>query len=325
MEYKKYLPWQESQWQKLKAAFDLDRMPHAILLSGVSGLGKNWFARFIATYILCSDKKGDEPCLNCHSCRLLNADSHPDFKYIEPESPGKSILVDQIRNITSFFTMSSQLSGYKAAIISPADKMNRNASNSLLKTLEEPSSRSVIILVTDNPSSLPATIRSRCQVIDFKIPEKQSAIEWLKKEYPENGEDSIELSLRLASGRPFIAEEYFNEEYTQNRKENFNLFCQIVSKRASPIQVAEKWSKADIHQVAKWIASWVSDMILLKQAGAEARISNIDLIDQLKQISSGMELKKAYKFLDKVNEVPRLVDRQINSQLLIEDLLLSLT
>ncbi len=322
MKFDGYLPWQQSQWQNIINCISTEKMPHAIMLSGVSGIGKIDFARFLAAYLLCSKKLNGDMCGVCHNCKLLKSDTHPDFKFVQPESEGKAIRVDQIRELATFFTMSSQLSGYKAAIIYPADKMNRNAANSLLKTLEEPSSRSVMILVTERPASLPATVRSRCQVIDFAIPDKEQALTWLSDNSEVLDKSRLELALRLAAGKPFEAINFLNEENMQLRVQEFSNIERIVAGKLSPMALAEKWSKANNKVLLEWLSSWVNDMILIKQAADSDYLINQDIYERISRLSAIISLKRLYEILDSINDAARFIDRQANLQLLFENMLL---
>ena len=146
-------------------------MPHAVLLTGPEGTGKGHFAAIIANSLLCSKPSVDRfACGECQSCQLLAANTHPDFYRITLESnadgkPAKDIKVEQIRQLIQSLAQTSQLGGIKLAIIDPAERMNRNAANSLLKTLEEPTADTLLILLAAQPSRLLPTVRSRCQTI----------------------------------------------------------------------------------------------------------------------------------------------------------------
>ncbi|MDX1655478.1 MAG: DNA polymerase III subunit delta', partial [Candidatus Competibacteraceae bacterium] len=172
------LPWHQPHWQRLAAGVEAGRLPHALLLSGPSGLGKMLFARQLTQSLLCRQPGENLTfCGKCRGCRLLAAGSHPDITRVEPEEPGKPIKVDRVRQLCAFLGQTAR--GYKVALLSPAEAMNPSAANALLKTLEEPPPGSLLLLVTAFPARLPATIRSRCQILAFTPPLRTQALEWL--------------------------------------------------------------------------------------------------------------------------------------------------
>lgn len=174
-------PWQKAQWRQLWQRHRNGQLPHALLLHGPEGIGKEDFAHLAANSLLCEQtSESGQACGECKSCQLLASDNHPDFVSLQPEETGKAIKVDQIRELIQLMTLSPHFSGYRTVLISPAEQMNMAAANSLLKTLEEPQENTVIILVTSQLSRLPATIRSRCQMLRFAMPDKTLALSWLE-------------------------------------------------------------------------------------------------------------------------------------------------
>ena len=172
------LPWHRPQWQRVERGVREGRVPHALLLRGAAGNGKAGFAVRLAAVLLC--RSDNPPCGACESCRLCAAGSHPDrFDVTIPEDR-REIVVDQIRDLVHSVSLTARLGGYKAVIVNPAEQMNRHAANTLLKTLEEPPGATVFILVSSNPALLLATIRSRCQMIDFPVADRETALKWLR-------------------------------------------------------------------------------------------------------------------------------------------------
>ena len=147
-------PWQKNQWQRLLSQHRQERLPHALLLTGAAGLGKETFARQFAQFLLCK-AAGESVCGQCAGCSLILANNHPDLLMIAPEESGKNIKVDQIRDMSATLNQTAQRAGYQVAIISPAEALNRAAANALLKTLEEPSGRVLLLLVSHQPGALP--------------------------------------------------------------------------------------------------------------------------------------------------------------------------
>lgn len=196
------LPWQGSQWAGLVALADSGRLPHALLLAGPSGTGKTAFAARLAELVLCAES-GAQPCGTCRHCRLAAAGSHPDLMNVRPEEPGKAILIDAVRTLRDFCTARPHQGGWRVALIEPAEALTHSAANALLKTLEEPGTQTLLLMIAHQPGHLPATIRSRCRLLRFPEPDRQTALTWLREQLPER--QDVEQLLHHAGGRPLRA------------------------------------------------------------------------------------------------------------------------
>jgi DNA polymerase-3 subunit delta' len=247
--------------------------------------------------------------------------THPDFKLVEPVSEGKIIAIDQIRELSEFMGLKSHYGLGQVAIIHPAEKMNKFAANSLLKTLEEPTSASLIILVTSQPSALLPTIRSRCQKIPFPQPPANITLKWLKANATTSDEDNIEAMLNLADGGPLVALDYLSNNTQTLVEELLTSFVNLTLGRADPVTVAKIWSETDVASLIKWLIMWTSHMIRLKN-GAQPPDSYSVGESSLKKLAAAVDLTALFRFLDKLIEARRLVDSQANVQLLLEDMLI---
>lgn len=169
-------PWQSEQWKQLQHAKSSDRLPHALLLTGVARTEKAAFAEAFARSLLCQQPNVSAlgNACDCHSCHLMQGRSHPDALWVEPEKQGQAIKVDQVREINDFIHQTGLSTMSRVVLINPADAMNMNAANALLKTLEEPSQHACLILVCEHPGQLPATVLSRCQRVHFIRREKMT-------------------------------------------------------------------------------------------------------------------------------------------------------
>lgn len=315
------LPWQMDQWQRLCDAKRRGRLPHALLLTGGVGLGKSHFAHLLAASLLCTDaQENGMPCGACKACRLVQADTHPDFTLITPEEPGKAIKIDLIRAFTQRGSLTSQSGGYKVIIIEPADALNPAAANSLLKTLEEPVDRTLMILVTANAGRLPATIRSRCQQYHFTPPSTAIATDWLNNRL-EGGAD-MALLLSLASGAPLLSLEYFQDGVLNERSQMIQELTAIFKKTGDPIDIAQRWSGLDQVGVIKWFSGWVIDLIRVKIASESAAIINIDQREHLQALSRKVDSRQLYALMDRLFEANRTQGAQLNTQMQLESLLL---
>src|SRR5690606_31515541 len=163
----------------LYARLQQHHLPHALMLRGPAGTGKAHFALALAQMLLCEKPLAQVACGRCKTCHLIKAGSHPDLLLVEPEEAGKAIKVDQVRHLVEFASRKAQFSGYRVVVICPAEAMNPNASNALLKSLEEPGEKTLLALVSHQVSGVLPTIRSRCQVVEFPVPPRAPALTWL--------------------------------------------------------------------------------------------------------------------------------------------------
>ncbi len=195
-------PWHAAQWRELDALLRAGTLPHALLLAGAPDLGKFHFARAFASLVLFAEPHGSA-CGRCRNCQLIAAGSHPDLVLIQPEEPGKAIRIDAIRELREFCAGRPHQGGWRVILIEPAEALNANAANALLKTLEEPGERTLLILVSHQPGRLAATVRSRCRLLRLPTPSIEQALPWLRTQLP--GETDAESLLVRAGRRPLRA------------------------------------------------------------------------------------------------------------------------
>lgn len=318
------LPWQTAQWQQLMSRRQQAKLPHAVLLGGPEGLGKHQFAKQFAKSLLCHENDANGiACGQCRACLLLKAGSHPDIKYIEPEEEGKAIKVDQVRALTRFTVLSAQFNqGYKVVLIGPAENMNRAAANSLLKTLEEPTDNTILILFSHAPQRLLATIRSRCQRLDFITPDFATATNWLNTQSLTNAQQWLEM----ADGAPLTALNLSNDEdeSIQSRyKSGLESLEDLQSRRKDPLSIAAQWQKKDSLRAIKWLTNWVMDIIRLAQGGQATTISCPSQRTRLCSFANQLDIDGLHRYLPHLYEASRLLGTtQANQQLLLEEILI---
>lgn len=235
--------WHAQAWRTLAQRAEHGSLPHAMLLGGAAGLGKRAFAEAFVRARLCERPRDGLACGSCRTCALLAAGTHPDrilvtFELNSEGKPRKEIVVEQIRDLSARLAMSSQLGGWQIAVIDPADAMNAAASNALLKTLEEPTAASLILLVADQPWRLPATIRSRCQRVDFALPAREEAQQWLDAQ----GIADAERALDAAGGNPGRALAFAQNSELQRRDSVAHDLAALARGRASAHAIAHAWS-----------------------------------------------------------------------------------
>lgn len=282
-------PWQEKQKQRLLEMQKQQRFPHALLLTGPEGIGLTQFSLTFAMQMLCLNEEQDHVCGKCQSCQLFLAGSHPDLLIIEPEEEGKQVKIDQIRELIEYVTLKSFSGHYKIAIIKAADAMNRATANALLKTLEEPPSQSMLFLLSHRPSSLPITIRSRCQKVAFEATYDVSAINWLKQQ-PIESNLSTDLLLSLASGGPLKAVKMVEEGQIQHRHTLLNDLKSLSTRHSDPVQIASNWQALGTENVFINLLRLIQDLIRLKLQKEAPNLVNVDLKEDLQDLVNSLDL-----------------------------------
>ena len=304
------LPWQHGQWQGMMERLRAAGLPHALLLCGPRGLGKKRFATHLVQTLLCeTGAEMGRACGQCRSCLLYAAGSHPDQRTVSPAEPGKAIGVDQVREVTRYLTHTAQYGGYKAVIVDPADRMNANAANSLLKTLEEPPAWSLILLISDRPGRLPATILR-----------PQQAQQWLAGQIAP--ELDAALLLDLAEGAPLRALQLIEDDVFAVRLEVMKGLEALAQGNGNFSTIAEQFLKIGAQQTLYWIYNWTADMIRYL-SGGERHMVNRDIGEHLIQIARHAGLQGANNYMNYLNEVLRLSERQLNPQLSMENVLMT--
>jgi DNA polymerase-3 subunit delta' len=316
------LPWQDEQWERLQQARRQERLPHALLFSGPRGVGKLRFALAFAQSLLCpeSDDLG-HPCGVCRHCQLLHAGSHPDMHRVgpDPESKSGEIKIDTIRDLTSGASLTAHSGGYKLVLVEPAHRMNTAAANSLLKTLEEPTRDTLIILLTDQPARLLPTIRSRCQQMLFQVPSQADSEAWLKQKISQGNGTTL---LALASGAPLLALEMDDEALLASRERMLKQFLSLGGSAGDPIALADAWQGFDARLLLEWLSGWVIDLLRLKSASQPPHLYNRDQAQALQDLADKLNSEALHKYLRLVYEARSLLDSNLNPQLVLEKLLI---
>jgi DNA polymerase-3 subunit delta' len=314
------LPWQAAQWARLAAARAAGRVPHALLIAGGSGLGKALFARRLARALLCTrpDPAGDA-CGRCDACRLSRAGTHPDLQMVLPEAAGKPIKIDQVRELAARSVLAAQSGGFRVVLIEPAEAMNRAAANALLKTLEEPASRAVLLLVSSHPDRLAPTIRSRCQVIRFGPPAAAVVRDWLAGQV-DRGE--IDALLAISGGAPLRALQAQEEGWLEAARELVGELDALKRRRANPLRTVENWSNRSLTLLFAALQRCLADLLRLAGAGAGtgAALFHPGLRDELQCLVEGLDLRSLFRFDDELRRLERETTRNLNVQMQLEHL-----
>ncbi|MFT5420445.1 MAG: DNA polymerase-3 subunit delta' [Candidatus Endobugula sp.] len=324
-------PWQQQAWQRIQQQIEQNKMPHALLLSGQQGIGKWHFAQSLGNYLLCSSPRADLACGQCRNCQLTLANSHPDKKFLIPEEGAKTIKIDQVRELASFVSKTSQQGGRKVILLGPVEQLNTNSANALLKSLEEPAGDTVLILYTHVLSAVMATIRSRCQLVPMLTPLRPQSREWLANLQIEDGDALLEL----AGGAPLIARDMVEGDYLEHLQLFVNTLdtltkSSVSSQQVPDIAIASNCLSLSIQHVTEWwlqiihriLSESIAKKVTAPPLGNDNKIT--DCLDRV--FNHGQRLNKQwlFKFNDKLLLLRKqqLQGANPNMQLLMEELLL---
>ncbi|MEE3003698.1 MAG: DNA polymerase III subunit [Pseudomonadota bacterium] len=198
----RHYPWNSDSWELLQRYYTQARVPTSLLLSGPTGIGKKDLAKFFASLLLCHKPHNNIACGSCASCNLMATGGHIDYNYVEVEEGSNILKIEQIRELRSLLFQAPADSNYKVAVINDADCMQESAANSLLKTLEEPMGKTILILLSSKPWQLPLTIRSRCSHIKLSPASLAQAEAWLELNQAASSISDLKLRYNFASGGP---------------------------------------------------------------------------------------------------------------------------
>ncbi len=203
------LPWHAAAWQRLNEQLEQQRLPHAILLTGAAHTGLEQLALALARLLLCEAPSGGLNCGQCHACELSASGNHGDFLWLSPEGNSRVIKIDQVRDAVGLAYQTASFGVRTVIVLDPADRMNSAAANALLKSLEEPSAGTHLILTSTQLHALPATIRSRCQLVKLQTPAAAESLAWL--DHITGDRATSETLLAAAEGMPLLAEAMYRE------------------------------------------------------------------------------------------------------------------
>ncbi|MBL4762226.1 MAG: DNA polymerase III subunit delta' [Gammaproteobacteria bacterium] len=320
-------PWHQALWSNLQNRLQDDRLPHAFILSGAKGTGKQNFVRAFARSILCKNKNSEnDACGHCNACQQFAAGNHPDMAWVTFEINEKTkklsteIRIDQIRLLCTQLSKTSLYAGYKIAVITPADRMNRHTANGLLKTLEEPANKTLIFLVTDKPSRLPITIRSRCQQLEITKPDRATGVKWLQQQGIATA--LAEELLELANLAPLEALNLFDTDAVALSDATFKEFMGLYNNQLDPIHIAATWDKTDGQFRLRLMITWVEQLIRYSFTQSSIGVMPAKKLQALQAIANELAAVDLYAFKERLNTTLYHLDTTANFQLIIEDVLI---
>ncbi|MGH8262266.1 MAG: DNA polymerase III subunit delta' [Steroidobacterales bacterium] len=314
-------PWLDGPARLLDAAFAGPRPPHALLLRAAEGLGSDLLATWIAARVLCRGE-GRKPCGECKACIAVERGLHPDLMRLSPLEDSKQIRIDEIRELTADLALKSHQGGYKVAIVEPAESLNSNAANALLKTLEEPAAYTLLVLVTHRRARLPATIVSRCQQLVITKPDSELARDWLTREFPESAGADV---LRFARGAPLRAVELAARDFAEIDRDMASVVTRATERALDIPTVAEQWTrtnKANLPDRLIWLETWVTERIAGDMTSAQMKRAGA--AGGLPVANETLKIRRLYGVLDQLRRIKITSLSSLNMTMTIESLLLEL-
>ena len=312
--------------QLLQSSLDSGRLPHAILITGDSQVGKRTLALALASAINC--QRDDRPCGRCRSCTKIAHGTHPDVRLVEADSSERGragqLKIEQIRDLQRFASLAPMESPFKVIILREFEQATLPAANALLKTLEEPPPQVRLVLTSARPDALLPTIVSRCQTIQLRpVPLgqiKEALVErWLARP------QQADLLARLSQGRiGWAVERLTDSEAWDDRERRLQDARQLPEQGAvDRLAYAEGLSRkaGDLQPTLAAWTSWWRD-VLLAQHGCATHVTNVDLAAEIDEAARHYTASDVRGFLARLEQAPDHLNRNVNSRLLLETLLL---
>ena len=314
----------------LQTCITRDSLSHAYLFHGQKYTGKFLTTTFFSSSILCQSSNKIKPCGSCSSCQQLKRNIHPDLTLLTPEEDKKNISIEQIRNLQHVLSLRSFLTSYKIAIIDNADSMTEAAANALLKTLEEPPPKTILILIAESLTNLPRTIVSRCQTIQFNVIATEKITNWLTSQGKSKRE--AQIIARYANGRIGKAEILSsNDDILNSYKDRVKLLLEIIQSNTNQkfaiinSMLPKQITLSAYGEINSLLDDWLTlfrDIFLAKNN--KSLITNFNLQDTLVKISDNYSYKKLIHIINNIIRSKKLIKYQVSPKLIFENLALSL-
>jgi len=304
---------------------DQNRIPHAYLFSGMTGVGKRTVALALAKMIHCTgEKTSSDACNRCPSCLKMDHGNHPDLLCIEPE--GQYIRIKAIRDLQAQMQYSPLEGKSRVIIINDADRMNITSANALLKTLEEPAPGNLLILITGNPHALPRTILSRCQQIRFFPLGRETIASYLEERLALKKDDAAMIA-GAAGGGLAQAIGMVQEDYKSFRDRTLDDLMAIHNNNLLKLlSFSSDFGKdrGDILRKLNVIRSCYRDAMIYRETGREDALINRDRMDIIGDMAHGLDGRNLLERMQAVEHALQAIDQNANKALTLESMMFKL-
>ena len=314
-------PWHQNVWETLTTRFP--NIGHGLLFYGKKGCGKETLAEQFLTWVLCAKRQPKHlACGECGSCQWLKADTHPNYVHITTDEDNKKqnakIKIEKIRDLLPF--VQQTVDGWRVIIIEPAEALNTASANALLKTLEEPGDRVVIILLADHYLKLPATIRSRLQHFALDRINEQQAEQFLNQHLSHSDLAQQHLLMNLSNHMPLQAITLSESEWIPQRAEFLKDWQKLVVDKNMPMAIATKWNKAltfsDFSQMFEYL---LSDLICVK---LNQQLKNTDL--DFNVLAERYSLETLFSIYAELQQSKQYIEQNVQTNLVLDQLCIRL-
>jgi DNA polymerase III subunit delta' len=301
--------WFADALSEVNTAFAAGRLAHGILIHEDPGAGGLELARWIARRVNCA-RPERAPCGECQSCQWLQSGQHPDVTQLSPEGESSQILIQAVRDLAAELALTSHGKGYKVAIVWPAEAMNVFAANALLKTLEEPPPRTVLLLVTSQPSRLLPTLRSRCSRLRLVGPSRAEGAAFLAAA---RGPGPWDEALAAMGAGPFALLDADPATLAELRADTVRTLRELSGGNVQPPAVADKWARGDLQTRLACVESWITERILESMPIRDAT--------HLSAPGPAPNICRLFELSDAVRDMRKLALTSINKTMAVEALL----
>ena len=318
-----------NQWavSLLRGQIEHDALRHAYLFTGPAGVGRRSLALRLAQAVNCEQPPANgQYCNQCRACKGIAKMQHPDLHLIALQEGDRKIKIDAVRAVRRSLALTPYEANMQIALFINFDLATEQAANALLKTLEEPSERVLLLLTAESSESLPATIASRCEVLRLRtLPREQLSQDLLA--IGDTEKDKAELAARLSGGRPGLANRLLkNEEEMLQRKEWVEDLMALISadrlERFAYADGAAKDRDSLNSRLEIWLGFWRE--ILLSKHNQKAEIIYFEQQNDFAVLLKRLKKGEITDFVEKLQTTLQALKGNVNTRLTMESLVLSM-